>query len=81
MFNPSRPEFTIAGKFTANCCRNSRLVVDEDDLQGVINKKKIVLFLRQFHENCRSKTTNCRKLSNFSEMQDDALRHHEDLKG
>ena len=42
-------------------------------------KKKIVLFLRQFHENCRSKTTSCRKLSNFSEMQDDALRHREDL--
>ena len=40
-----------------------------------------MLFLRQFHENCRSKTTSCRKLGKFSEMQDDALRHREGLKG
>ena len=32
-------------------CRNSRLVVDEDDLNGVINKKKILLLLKEFHEN------------------------------
>ena len=56
-------------------------VVNEDDLQWVTNEKKIVLFLRQFHENCRSKSTSCRKLSIFSEMQDDALRHREGLKG
>ena len=65
----------------ANCCRNSRLSVDENDLQWVTNEKKILLLLRQFHANCRSETTSCRKLSNFSEMQDDAMRHREGLKG
>ena len=52
-----------------------------DYLQWVTNEKKIVLFLRQFHENCRSKTISCRKLGNFSKMQDNALRHREGLKG
>ena len=52
--------------------------MNEDDLQWVTNKKRQ---LRQFHENCRSKTTSCRELSNFSEMQINALRHHEGLKG
>ena len=28
----------------ANCCRNSQLVVNEDDLQWVTNEKKVVLF-------------------------------------
>ena len=55
--------------------------MDEDDLKWVTNEKKIVLFLRQFHENCRTKTTSCRKLSSFSEMQDDDLMHREGLKG
>ena len=36
----------------ANYCRNSRLVVDEDDLKWVANEKKIMLFLKQFQENC-----------------------------
>ena len=33
--NPFEPEFTIVISFTTavNCCRNSRLVVDEDDLK------------------------------------------------
>ena len=43
--------------------------------------KKLVLFLKQFHENCGFKTTSCRKLSMFSEMQDDALMHREGLRG
>ena len=55
--------------------------MNEDDLQWVTNEKKVVLFLRQFHENCRSEGTSCRRLSIFSEMQDDALRHREGLKG
>ena len=37
-----------------NCCRNSRLVVDEGEVGG--NKKNISLSLEQFHENVRSKT-------------------------
>ena len=65
----------------ANCCRNSRLVVDEDDLKWVTIEKNIVLFLKQFHENCHSKTTICRKCSNSSQMQNDALMHREGLKG
>ena len=65
----------------ANCCRNSRLVVDEDDLKWVTNEKKILLFLKQLQENCGFKTTSCRKLSNFSEMQNDTLMHREGLKG
>ena len=39
-------------------------------------KKKIV-FIKQFH----SETPLCRKLSNSSEMQNDALMHREGLKG
>ena len=41
----------------ANCCRNSRLVVDENDLKWVTNEKNILLFLKQSHEDIRSKTT------------------------
>ena len=52
--------------------------MNEDDLKWVANKKGY--FLRQVHENSRSKTTTCRKLINFSEMQDDALMHREDFK-
>ena len=36
-FNPFHPEFTIVNEFTANCCRNSRLVMDEDDLMWFRN--------------------------------------------
>ena len=39
----------------ANCCRNSRLAVDEDDLKWAVNKTKMVLLLKQFDENFRSK--------------------------
>ena len=31
---------SITSRELANCCRNSRLVVDEDDLKWVINEKK-----------------------------------------
>ena len=71
MFNPFNPEFTIIILIHYK----PRLVVDEDDLKWVINEKYIVLFFKQFS------STSCRKLSNFAEMQDDALMHREDLKG
>ena len=36
LFNPFKPELTIVIFIqAANCCRNSRLVVDEDDLMWV----------------------------------------------
>ena len=38
-----------------NCCLNSRLVVDEDDLKWVANEKNISCLLEQFHEHFRSK--------------------------
>ena len=40
----------------ANCCRNSRLVVNEDDLKWVANEENISLSLKQFHEKFRSKS-------------------------
>ena len=40
----------------ANCCRNSRLVVNEDDLKWVANEKNLSLSLKQFHEKFRSKS-------------------------
>ena len=60
-----------------NCCRNSRLVVDEDDLKWVANDKKVLLLLKQFQENVRSETPRCRKLSHFLELKNDALMHRE----
>ena len=67
----------------ANCCRNSRLVVDEDDLKWVTNRANItlLLFVRLFHENFSSKTTGFPNLSHSSEMQDDPLMHREGVKG
>ena len=44
-------------------------------------KNNMLLLLKQFHENVRSKTPGCMKLSNFSEMQNDALMHREGLRG
>ena len=45
----------------ANCCRNFRLVVDENDLEWVVNEKYILLILKQLHESVRSNTHRCRK--------------------
>ena len=42
-------------------------------------KKKILLLLKQFHENVRSKTARGRKLSHFLEIQKDSLMHREGL--
>ena len=61
-------------------CRNSRLVVEEDDLKWVANENNISLLLKQFQGNFSSKTTRCRKISHSSEMQNDALMHREGLK-
>ena len=47
--------------------------MDEDDLMSVANEKNILLLLKQLHENFRSETPRLRKLSHFSEMQNDAL--------
>ena len=65
----------------ANCCRNSRLVVNEDDLKWLENEKNISLLSKQFRENIRFKTPGCGKLGHSSEMQSDALMHREGLKG
>ena len=45
----------------------------------VTNEKKILLLLRQFHENFLCKTP--RKLSIFPEMRNDDLMHREGSKG
>ena len=58
---------------------NSRILVDEDGLGG--RTKKIVLLLKQFHENVHSKHPGCRKLSDSSERQNDDLMHPWGLKG
>ena len=42
MFNPFNPEFK-------NNSRNSRLVVDEDDMKWVTSEKNVLLFLKQFY--------------------------------
>ena len=55
--------------------------MDEDDLKWVANEKRMLLLIKQFHENVRSKNPMCRKLSNSSHMQNDALMHREDSKG
>ena len=53
--------------------------MDEGDLNRVPLLKNISLLLKQFYENCRSKTPSCRKLSHFSEIQNDDLIHSEGL--
>ena len=64
----------------ANCCRNSRLVVDEDDFKSV-RIKNILLLLEQFMKIFVLKPLGFRKLSNSSEIQNYALMHSERLKG
>ena len=46
----------------ANCCRNSRLVVDEDDLKWVTNLRKLLCIVNQFHGHFHSKTPSCKKI-------------------
>ena len=49
LFNPFEPEFTILIFIyplqAANCCRNSRLVVDKDDLKVLDKVNKITMYL------------------------------------
>ena len=43
IYNPYTPEFTIVHPLqAANCCRNSRLVVDKDDLMWFKNYRKLL---------------------------------------
>ena len=44
-------------------------------------EKNILLLLKQFHENVRSKTSRCKTLSHSSEMKNDTLMHREGLIG
>ena len=45
----------------------------------MVNKKYILLLLKQFHKNSRSKTLGFRKVNHSLEMQNDALVHREGL--
>ena len=47
----------------ANCCRNSRLVVDEDDLTGWKIKENCHVLVNQFRGNFCSKTLSCRQIN------------------
>ena len=64
-----------------NCYRNSRLVVDENDLQLVTNEKIYCYFYNISKKIFVLKPLDFRKLSYFSEMRNDALMHREGLKG
>ena len=50
----------------ANCCRNSRLVVDEDDLMWFKITENCHVLVNQFNGNFRSKTPSCRKIKYVS---------------
>ena len=43
--------------------------------------KKIIVIIETVSENFRSKSPKYKKLSHFSQMQNDALMHREGLKG
>ena len=64
-----------------NCWRNSRRVVDEDELKCVANENNILLLLNTSIEMLGLKSLGSRKLSHYSEMQNDVLMHREGLKG
>ena len=62
--------------------RNSRLVVDENDLKWVTSEKKYCYcFLNIPIKICVVKPPGFWKLSHCSEMRNDALMHREYLKG
>ena len=70
--NPLKPaiyHYHIHPLQAANCCRNSRLVVDKDDLKSVAKEKYILLLLKQVHEQFLSSQLSCRKFNNSSNMQ------------
>ena len=56
-----------------NCCHNSRLVVDEEDLKWVANEKKLLLLLKHFHKKYCSKIPRSTKLSHSTHMQKHTL--------
>ena len=64
-----------------NFCRNSRLVVDEDDLKWVVNETNMPIssLLKQFHKKIRSKPLGFSKANDSSEMHNYALMHREGL--
>ena len=66
-----------------NFCRNSRLVVDEDDMKWVVNETNMPRssLLKQFHKKIRSKPQGFSKANHSLEMHNDALMHREGLKG
>ena len=49
----------------ANCCRNSRLVVSEDDFKWVAKEKNVLLLLNQFREYVRSKPPSFKEIKLF----------------
>ena len=58
-----------------NCCHNSRLIVDEEDLEWVASEKKLLLLLKQFHKKYCSKIPRSTKLSHSTYMQKHTLMH------
>ena len=66
LINPFNPEFTIYSHphplQAANRCRNSRLVVDEDDLMWFKIKENYHVLVNQFRGHFRFKTLSCRKI-------------------
>ena len=46
----------------ANCCRNSRLIVDKDDLKWVKNLENCYVLVNQPHGNFNYNTLSCRKI-------------------
>ena len=78
MFNPFNP-CHFHPLQAANCCRNSRLVVDENDLNWVTNGKIYCYFLNISMQIFVLKPLGFRKLSYFSEMRNEALMHREGL--
>ena len=64
-FNTFKPEFTIVIAHSlqaASCCRNSRLVVNKDDLKSVKIKENCHVLVNQFQGNFQHKTLSCRKI-------------------
>ena len=54
----------------ANCCRNSRLVVDEDDLKWVKILENCHVLVNQLHGNFNYKTLGCGKIKSvFSDVK------------
>ena len=56
----------------ANCCRNSRLAAEKDDLKWVANEKNTLLLLKHLHKKFRSKSSGCWRFNYSSGMQHDA---------